>query len=206
MNRNVRHMTALGAAAMLAAGAAAPAASQGRGARVPLATGAPTPATAKAKTPRSEPTSPSVGGACPGASLQPSRHDLTAVDDATICLINRAREQHHLSQLTANEELDRAAAVHSHEMRVDRFFGHVTPSGEALRTQVLASGYGAHASDVAAGQCVAWGSGSYATPRRTVRAWMASPSHRKLLLAPTYREVGIGASRGNDKGGSSGAL
>ncbi|MHB1810496.1 MAG: CAP domain-containing protein, partial [Solirubrobacteraceae bacterium] len=46
----------------------------------------------------------------------------------------------------------------------------------------------------------------YATPRRTVRAWMASPSHRKLLLAPTYREVGIGASRGNDKGGWSGAL
>jgi uncharacterized protein YkwD len=167
------------------------------------------PATPESKaktTPTSEPTAPTSSGGCPGATLRPNSHDLTAVADATICLINSAREKQHLGELTPNEDLDSAAQLHSHEMHVDRFFSHVDPSGKDQRAQVLASGYGAHANGVASAQCVAWGTGRWETPHGTVLSWMESPSHKALLLSSKYHEVGIGVTPGNDKDGSSGAL
>ncbi|MHB1537633.1 MAG: CAP domain-containing protein, partial [Solirubrobacteraceae bacterium] len=133
-----------------------------------------------------------------------SAHDLSAVEDATICLINRARGRAQLRTLARNEALDAAARLHSHEMRVDRFFGHVTPSGQAPMAQVLAAGYGAGVSVTATAQCIAWGSGSYATPRETVLAWLRSPPHRALLPSSEYRGIGAGATLGNGHGATLG--
>jgi uncharacterized protein YkwD len=36
---------------------------------------------------------------------------------------------------------------------------------------------------------LAWGNGW--TPLQIVRAWMASPSHRRKILTPGFREIGI---------------
>jgi uncharacterized protein YkwD len=42
---------------------------------------------------------------------------------------------------------------------------------------------------------------AYATDARAlVRSWMASPPHRKLLLSPSYRVVGVGVVRGTYRG------
>lgn len=131
---------------------------------------------------------------------------MLAVDAATICLVNRAREKRRLPALRASRALDAAARLHSHEMRVNRFFAHVTPAGQTPLAQMLAAGYGAGASGLLAAQCIAWGSGSYATPRGTVLDWLGSPAHRALLLSRGYSEIGVGASLGNGRGGSSGAL
>ena len=38
-------------------------------------------------------------------------------------------------------------------------------------------------------------------PRTIVQLWLDSPSHRRELLAPTYREVGIAAVRVSGAGG-----
>jgi uncharacterized protein YkwD len=38
--------------------------------------------------------------------------------------------------------------------------------------------------------------GRYGTPRAVVRAWMASPSHRRVLLLPAFRDLGVGVRRG----------
>lgn len=156
--------------------------------------------------PSAEPTTPQTGNRCPGATLRPNRHDLTAVADATICLINRARSARHIPALEANAALDSSAAQHSLEMHADRFFGHDSASGQTPREQVLASSYGDGASHVAAGQAVAWGSGSEATPRATVLAWIASPPHRALLLSSAYQAIGVGASLGSPRGSRRGAL
>lgn len=191
MNRKVRAVTLVATATLIGTAAAMPATSYGK---------------TSASSPTSEPTTPNAQQRCPGATLRPNSHDLLAVDDATICLINRVREKRHLRTLTPNEDLDAAAQLHSHEMHIDKFFGHVDPSGQHPRAQILASGYSAHANDVAAGQCVAWGSGRYATPRGTLLDWLASPSHKALLLSPSYDEIGVGAVLGSNTGGPSGAL
>ncbi|HEY1689859.1 MAG TPA: CAP domain-containing protein [Solirubrobacteraceae bacterium] len=139
-------------------------------------------------------------GNCSGARLQPKRSNLETVTNATICLINRARAAHGLKALLPNGALDKSAQSESHDMRVDHYFGHDSPTGLTPRQQVLASPYGQGVSDVAAAQSIAWGEGSESTPREIVIAWMASPSHRVLLLGKSYRDVGVGVSLGNPHG------
>lgn len=53
------------------------------------------------------------------------------------------------------------------------------------------------------GENLAWGNARKSTPRRIVRAWMASPRHRQNILSPGFREIGIaivvGAPRARTK-------
>jgi uncharacterized protein YkwD len=42
------------------------------------------------------------------------------------------------------------------------------------------------------GENLAWGTGSYATPRGAVQAWMESPGHRSNILKRGYHEMGVG--------------
>jgi uncharacterized protein YkwD len=48
----------------------------------------------------------------------------------------------------------------------------------------------------AVGETLAWGTDSRATPAGTVAAWMESRPHRKVLLDPQYRELGVGVAIG----------
>jgi uncharacterized protein YkwD len=43
---------------------------------------------------------------------------------------------------------------------------------------------------------LAWGSHTKQSPRAIVYAWMHSPPHRKEILTPSYRDVGLGVARG----------
>ena len=47
------------------------------------------------------------------------------------------------------------------------------------------------------GENIAYGGGSYGTPRAIVRAWMHSPEHRQNILNPAFRQIGIGFARGS---------
>jgi uncharacterized protein YkwD len=57
----------------------------------------------------------------------------------------------------------------------------------------------------AAGEALAWGTGELATPAATVTAWMQSPEHRRILLDPRYRVVGVGEVAGVPVDGADGA-
>ena len=43
---------------------------------------------------------------------------------------------------------------------------------------------------------LAWGVGSRSTAAGTVRAWLDSPSHRRILISRRYRDVGLGLQAG----------
>ena len=43
------------------------------------------------------------------------------------------------------------------------------------------------------GEVIAWGGGM--TPQAAVRAWMASPAHRRVIMSPRARLAGIGTRR-----------
>jgi uncharacterized protein YkwD len=46
------------------------------------------------------------------------------------------------------------------------------------------------------GETLARGAGPLATPRAIVAAWVASPTHRRNVLEPRFRRVGVGVSLG----------
>jgi uncharacterized protein YkwD len=54
------------------------------------------------------------------------------------------------------------------------------------------------------GENLAWATGTDATPRQLVVAWMASPGHRRNVLEPTFRDVGIGVAAGTPAAGPDG--
>ena len=66
------------------------------------------------------------------------------------------------------------------------------PSGDTLVDRLLGAGYMRRDANWTVGENLAWGTGSLATPAAIMRAWMASPGHRDILLRRSYREIGIG--------------
>src|SRR5437660_19253 len=52
----------------------------------------------------------------------------------------------------------------------------------------------AHAARLSTGQNIRWGTGAETTPASMVRAWMASPAHRALILSGAFHDVGVAIS------------
>lgn len=84
------------------------------------------------------------------------------------------------------------------------FFSHDSPGGDDLVDRVKRAGYLSGSSSWALAENIAWGSGSYATPRSIVNGWMHSSGHRDNILSPRFRHVGVGVARGTPVGSSSG--
>jgi uncharacterized protein YkwD len=139
---------------------------------------------------------------CPNADLVPDAANLVTVEHATLCIVNHERREHRLVPLSDNAALRRAAARYSRAMVRRDFFGDVPPSRLTVTQRVARSGYvgtgrRAHpARAVRLAENLAYGCGPLATPASIVRAWMASPAHRAILLGPRYRATGIGIVAG----------
>ena len=133
---------------------------------------------------------------CQGASAVPSVQTLRRAADAVICLVNADRARHGLQALRGDRDLRQAAGRHSRNMVRRGFFSHVTPRGASLVDRLRRSGYlrANHARH--AGEALAWGSGTSATPAVIVAEWIASPPHRRILLARDFREIGVGVAAG----------
>jgi uncharacterized protein YkwD len=119
----------------------------------------------------------------PAYSAAPSRAELRIVR-----LINRERAKHNLAPLRVNVHLVDAARYHSREMLRYGYFDHNSlHPARAWDRRVRA-----FLSRSLVGEALAWGAGTYASPSATVRMWMASPPHRRILLGPSFRVIGIG--------------
>ena len=55
------------------------------------------------------------------------------------------------------------------------------------------------------GENLAWGTGSFSTPRSAMATWMSSPAHRANVLKRAYREIGVGVVLGVPGAGAAGA-
>ena len=105
-------------------------------------------------------------------------------------LINRQRALHGRGGLVADRRLARAAAGHAADMARRNYFGHVSPGGASPLRRARAAGWRG-----GVGEAIAWGCGSLSTAAATVRAWMASPPHRAIMLGRGHA-IGIGFKRG----------
>ena len=114
---------------------------------------------------------------------------------AVFCEVNSTRATHRLRPLRRNRRLSRAATRHAQDMLRRRYFAHRSPEGTSVLTRVRHAGYGADAEKVFAGELVGLGFARVVwplTPRGLIRMWLASPSHRRVLVSRRFRELGIG--------------
>jgi uncharacterized protein YkwD len=116
---------------------------------------------------------------------------LTSREASILGAVNSVRAAHGLGRLSSDGPLIRAARSHSARlMRTDAF----THGSFAARI----AAYDARGPRF--GENLAWGTGSRASARSIVRAWLASPGHRANLLRPGFRRIGIGARVGTFQG------
>lgn len=122
-------------------------------------------------------------GACHGAEDAAAA---AAVQRRAIrCLVNWARARGAAPQLAPSRALRRAATIKGVRIAACGQLSHA-PCDTDLTAAVRASGY----------RFSSFGENLFATPRLStsaravVAAWLRSPSHRRTLLDPAFRELG----------------
>jgi uncharacterized protein YkwD len=114
--------------------------------------------------------------------------------------INRVRAEHELAPLRTSGSLRRAAAQHVYEMAVLGYFGHESPNHASLAAR-LADYYTWHGyATWRVGETLLRSEGPL-SPDAIVRLWLRSPEHRRQLLDPSFREIGIDAGEVEGTGG-----
>lgn len=113
---------------------------------------------------------------------------LARVSDITpgniVALSNQAREQQHLSTLTTNPLLTKAAESKATDMTKGQYFAHISPKGVTPWVWFKQAGY----SYSYAGENLAL---DFVTGEDVIAAWLNSPSHRRNLLSTKYKDIGV---------------
>jgi uncharacterized protein YkwD len=134
---------------------------------------------------------------CANADLQPDGGNVSAISDATFCLLNAERAARGLAALEPDRQLQRAALLHGGDMVDHQYFAHDGRDGSKPADRIRAAGYLSSGGAWRIGENLAWGTGDLATPRAIMAAWMHSPGHRANILMPQYRQIGFGVIAGN---------
>jgi uncharacterized protein YkwD len=133
-----------------------------------------------------------TGGAL--AASQPARSISAAnqLEVGVLAELNAVRRAHGLQPLRLAPSLSSAADSHSRAMARYGFFSHSSRDGSEFSKRV-GRFYGAagHRS-WSVGENLLWASPTVA-PAAALRLWMASPGHRKNILTPGWREIGLSA-------------
>ena len=136
-----------------------------------------------------------IGGAVLSRSLHHSdAASRLATQETVFVLLNHERATHGLQPLTIDSKLTNAARSHSADMLLHGYFAHGGRQGAwdvRLRRYVTRP---------LLGEVLKFGTGSYATAGGMVSAWMHSPPHRRVILTPDLRRVGLGIITGTYRG------
>ncbi len=136
-----------------------------------------------------------AGISSPRASGSRQRAELTsrqALDLGILYRINSIRVSHRLARVSLSTSLEASAALHSREMARTGLFQHASPDGSPFWKRIKRYYPAAGFSNWDVGENLLWWSPD-TTAAHAVSAWLASPPHRKILLDPRYRQVGIAA-------------
>ena len=112
-----------------------------------------------------------------------SRTENDRAEAAMARAINGVRAQHGLSAMRRSGSLGESAGRYSLWLLANDTFGHLSRIQASSRFAML-------------GETLAWHSGRRFSVRHTLNRWMASPSHRAIVLSPVMRWQGAGVNRG----------
>lgn len=125
---------------------------------------------------------------CPGADASAAATGIDQAQSAVRCLINDARHDRGAKKLAQKDSLEAAAQYHATDMAARGYFSHTSPSGEDAFDRAETFGYIGRKGTV--GEVL--GAGTNWSPREVVREWLASGSHRGVILGRRYRHIGVG--------------
>ena len=137
---------------------------------------------------------------CSGADSDPASLGQAKTAHTTLCLLNHERKIRGLRKLRHDAKLSRAAAGHAGDMVAKHYFDHTSKSGASFVTRIKRTGWTKSRRSWTVGENIGYGSGSLATPREMVKAWMQSAGHRQNILARQFKMIGIGVANGAPTG------
>lgn len=118
----------------------------------------------------------------------PSREILSR--EAVVTLTNRERTSHGLTNLIEDPFLQSIAEERARDMLEKDYFDHISPTGERASDLAQRKGYRYRiiAENLA--------SGDFLTNQKLVDGWMQSPGHRKNILSPEIKDIGVSVMKG----------
>jgi uncharacterized protein YkwD len=121
-----------------------------------------------------------------------SKSSLVALQTGVLAQLNQIRRSNGLVPLRLNSRLSAAANQHNSEMLAKGYFAHNSADGSAFWKRVQRF-YGSTSFGYwSVGENLLWSSDNL-DPKKALELWMASPEHKKNILTPGWREIGISA-------------
>ena len=119
---------------------------------------------------------------------------VSTLEDEVLTAINDLRASNGLSQLRLNSALSLAALGHSQSMAKRGFFSHDGYNGAPFWARIKPRYRPQRGNFWGVGENMVWSSPDLSADQ-AIQMWLDSPPHRKNLLTPSWREVGLGAVR-----------
>jgi uncharacterized protein YkwD len=118
---------------------------------------------------------------------------LSSLEREVLRWTNVERLMRGLPPLDPESKLTRAARGHSGEMLRLGYFDHESPTAASRTPMRRARNAGLRGASLFVGENIA--RGHFANARELVRAWMESRGHRRNILDPSFRYLGVGVVR-----------
>lgn len=144
-----------------------------------------------------------LGGlvAAPGAESRGNGIErVTSLETELLSAVNATRTARGLRPLELSPGLRTAAAAHSRAMLEQGFFEHESSDGTPFDQRVRRFYPTSKFSFWSVGENLLYTTGELGTDA-AVKAWLASPGHRRNLLSGQWREAGVGVVRAAAAGG-----
>lgn len=130
--------------------------------------------------------------ACPNADTVPGAASNAVLADTVACLINAVRAENGISgTLVPSASLVAAERSHVGDMLSNRFLGHRGSDGSLPALRARRAGYLRRYKSFTVGENLGWGQSTAGTPQSLVGAWLTSPTHRRNILDPRFRQIGV---------------
>jgi len=123
---------------------------------------------------------------------QPQSAGASSLEAALLADVNVLRARRGLARLRRSGELTRAAAAHARAMGAKGFFRHQSADGSAFWKRIQRHYSSAGHTTWGVGENLLWASPTIGS-EEAVQRWLNSPKHRRVLLDPIWRDVGIAA-------------
>lgn len=127
----------------------------------------------------------------------------TGLERALVGAVNDARAARGLRPLKVSPGLRAAALSHSRAMVAAGTFAHESPDGTHFADRIRKLYPPRPNAAWAVGENL-YSSSNEPTAEDAVKAWLASPPHRGIVLSPVYRDFGLGIVRATAAGGDFG--
>jgi uncharacterized protein YkwD len=133
--------------------------------------------------------------AAPATAARTTAHRVSAdaaLEQGVLAEINALRASHHLAPLRLNARLSAAADAHSTAMARKGFFAHESADGSAFWKRVRRFYSDRGFARWSVGENLLWSSPDV-DAAGALQMWLDSAPHRKNLLTPGWREIGLSA-------------